>query len=409
MKKTMIILLAVLIGLIPSLLPAQESQPDISIHFSIDQAYYAYTNPLTPVMATISITNTESTPFWVNSDFLTRNYYLSIKIIDPSGRSLPVKKQAETLPGHTMQPLGFIDVGGTAVEVAPCMEMPGSITPMSVDLRDYYDLSIPGRYLAQVQLDMMAFGSEICDIRNYRWQGLVESEVISFYTGGDTAVTLSPAVWPLTWQGAASVPGAVKATLTIPGVDVKQLETRAIYLNTVYSGDAIVNGSSLVVHFDGRQAIDSLGTTIEPGKAYKVRVAGWYKGGGYFGGMADINVGSYLFLGFFSPVDNPPTVNTAKAGQAIPVKWRLTDAVGNPVSDMSSFKGLTSSPAACGSGETESPLPETTSTGSSGLQYLGDGNWQYNWKTPKLYANSCRTMILNLKDGTTYTANFKFK
>jgi len=308
-----------------------------------------------------------------------------------------------------MQPLGFTILGGQAVEVAPCMEMPPSIEPASVNLRDYYDLSIPGRYLAQVQLDMMAFPSEICDIGNYRWQGLVESEVISFYMGGDTAVSVSPNVWPLTWKNATSVPNAVTATVTPPtGVQMNQLEPKAIYLNTVYSGDAIVNGSSLVVHFDGRQAIDSLGMA-ERGKAYKVRVAGWYKGGGYFGGMAEINVLEYLFQGFFSPVDNLPTANSVKAGQTIPVKWKLTDAAGNPVSDPSSFMGLTSSAVNCGSFEgTESPVEESP-PGASGLQYLGDGNWQYNWKTPKEYAGKCRTMILNLKDGTTYTANFKFK
>jgi hypothetical protein len=410
MKKTVLILLAILIGLIPSVLPAQENPPDISVIFSVDQD--AYTDPLTPVNATISIRNKETTPFWVNSDFLTRNYYLSIKIIDPSGRSLPIKQQPGTLSEHTMQPLGFISVGETAVEVAPCMQMPESTDPVTVNLRDYYDLSIPGRYLAQVQLDMMAFPSEICDIRNYRWQGLVESEVISFYMEGDTKVSVSPNWWPLGWKDETSVPGAVTATLTPPtGVQVNQLETRAIYLNTVYSGDAIVNGSSLMVTFDGREAIDSLGPgPIERGKAYKVRVAGWYKGGGYFGGMANINVGLYLFQGFFSPVDNPPSVNSAKAGQAIPVKWRLTDGSGNPVSDTTSFGGLSSTTMDCDSlaAAAESAKSEP-SAGSSGLQYLGDGNWQYNWKTPKSYAKTCRIMELTLKDGSSYTASFKFK
>jgi hypothetical protein len=31
----------------------------------------------------------------------------------------------------------------------------------------------------------------------------------------------------------------------------------------------------------------------------------------------------YHFSGFFSPVDNPPVFNTAKAGSAIPVKFSL--------------------------------------------------------------------------------------
>jgi hypothetical protein len=34
---------------------------------------------------------------------------------------------------------------------------------------------------------------------------------------------------------------------------------------------------------------------------------------------------------------------------------------------------------------------------------------QFNWKTPKNYAGQCRTMTLNLSDGTTHTASFTFK
>jgi hypothetical protein len=50
------------------------------------------------------------------------------------------------------------------------------------------------------------------------------------------------------------------------------------------------------------------------------------------------------------------------------------------------------------------------STGSSGLQYLGDGTWQVNWKTLKSYAGQCRTMSLNLNDGGAgRTAVFIFK
>ena len=44
-------------------------------------------------------------------------------------------------------------------------------------------------------------------------------------------------------------------------------------------------------------------------------------------------------------------------------------------------------------------------------QYTGDGNWQYNWKTPKTYSNlsqQCRVMVTTLKDGTEHRANFRF-
>jgi len=116
----------------------------------------------------------------------------------------------------------------------------------------------------------------------------------------------------------------------------------------------------------------------------------------------------YQFSGFSQPIDNPPIVNTANAGQAIPVKWRLTDANGVGIADPASFVSVTTGSRACLAGDPSDAIE--TYTGNSGLQYLGDGNWQFNWKTPKSEAGQCRVMHLNLADGsTTHVANFQFK
>ncbi len=119
---------------------------------------------------------------------------------------------------------------------------------------------------------------------------------------------------------------------------------------------------------------------------------------------------TYNFEGFFAPVDNPPIVNTAKAGSAIPINWRLTTSGEAPISDPNSFVGLVSYQVSCGTTDgLEAPL-ETVASGSSGLQYKGDGNWQINWKTMANYPRgSCRFMELRLNDGTSHYANFKFK
>jgi hypothetical protein len=48
--------------------------------------------------------------------------------------------------------------------------------------------------------------------------------------------------------------------------------------------------------------------------------------------------------------------------------------------------------------------------GNSGLQNLGDGYYQYNWKSPASYAKSCKTLQLDLGEGTgARTARFVFK
>jgi subtilisin family serine protease len=105
----------------------------------------------------------------------------------------------------------------------------------------------------------------------------------------------------------------------------------------------------------------------------------------------------YSFSGFLQPIDNLPIVNIAKAGSIIPVRWRLTDANGVGIADLVNFRSVTVASLTCEAGATEDLLEEIT-VGASGLLYLGDGSWQYNWKTPTSYAKSCKTMKLNLDD-----------
>jgi len=123
-------------------------------------------------------------------------------------------------------------------------------------------------------------------------------------------------------------------------------------------------------------------------------------------GSFELEAAVYTFEGFFAPIDNPPVINKAKAGQIIAVKWRLTDPDGMPVDDPASFVSLTSGSTTCDPNDPTDAIE--TYAGGSGLQYLGDGNWQFNWSTPKGYAGKCKVMMLNLADGSTHTALFQF-
>ena len=119
---------------------------------------------------------------------------------------------------------------------------------------------------------------------------------------------------------------------------------------------------------------------------------------------------SYAFSGFFAPIDRG-VLNQANAGRTIPIKWHLADLAGNPIDDPDSFVSVTSTISDCAAPTGTYEIEEYA--GSSGLQYLGDGNWQFNWKTPKSYAGQCRIMRLNLMDQegitSTRTAQFQFK
>jgi hypothetical protein len=103
----------------------------------------------------------------------------------------------------------------------------------------------------------------------------------------------------------------------------------------------------------------------------------------------------YDFAGFFDPVDNLPKFNISNSGQAIPLKWRITDANGIPVTDLTSVV-VTTVNLACseeilrsrGGYATARPdcrtwaMDTTSSTGQR-----------------QDYANSCKTMNLDLGEG----------
>jgi hypothetical protein len=114
---------------------------------------------------------------------------------------------------------------------------------------------------------------------------------------------------------------------------------------------------------------------------------------------------AYGFSGYAQPVDANAR-NVAKAGRTIPLKWRVTDAAGAPVTDVASVT-VTASSLSCAAGTTVDDIEEYAS-GSSGLQNLGNGYYQFNWSTPKSYASSCKTLRLDLGDGIARTATFEF-
>lgn len=116
---------------------------------------------------------------------------------------------------------------------------------------------------------------------------------------------------------------------------------------------------------------------------------------------------TYPFTGFFEPVDNPPTLNLLQAGKAVPVKFALGGdrglgvfASGYPASQRISCDS--SAPV---------DLVELTSTASaSGLGYdAATGRYTYVWKTDKVWAGSCRELVLRLVDGTEHRARFQLR
>ena len=96
--------------------------------------------------------------------------------------------------------------------------------------------------------------------------------------------------------------------------------------------------------------------------------------------VVGLNPIAYNFTGFFSPVDNPPASNSAKAGATVPVKFSLGGDMGLDVVRPGS---PTSRPVACESSIPTGPASETATAGNSTLKYESrTDQYNYTWKTP---------------------------
>jgi hypothetical protein len=112
------------------------------------------------------------------------------------------------------------------------------------------------------------------------------------------------------------------------------------------------------------------------------------------------------FTGFFQPVDNYPTLNVAKAGSAIPVKFSLGADLGLGVLSQGSPGSHVIS---CNTSDPLDAIEQTVTSSNSNLQYDSTSNqYSYVWKTDKSWAGSCRQFDITLGDGSTHSALFKF-
>jgi hypothetical protein len=116
---------------------------------------------------------------------------------------------------------------------------------------------------------------------------------------------------------------------------------------------------------------------------------------------------AFNFSGFFAPVDNPPLVNVARAGAAIPVKFSLGGDQGLGIFAMGY---PTSQQIGCSDAAPASDVEETVTAGASSLSYdPTTEQYTYVWKTNAAWRNTCRRLTIKLSDGTLHTANFRFR
>ena len=117
--------------------------------------------------------------------------------------------------------------------------------------------------------------------------------------------------------------------------------------------------------------------------------------------------GQYFWSGFLAPVDDLPTPNAVKAGQAVPVTFSLGGDQGLGIL-LAGYPAV-SGPVPCSSAPAD-PVETTETAGHSELRYDATADaYTYVWKTDRTWANSCRFLTIKLDDGTTHQALFQFR
>ena len=115
----------------------------------------------------------------------------------------------------------------------------------------------------------------------------------------------------------------------------------------------------------------------------------------------------FAFTGFDRPVRST-ALNLVKAGSAVPVKFRLADALG-PVSAVNDVTAISYTVLPCSAASTVgTSTPDTVTASLSVLTSTSNGKFAYVWKTSKAFAGQCQVLTVTLADRTTHVAAFQF-
>ena len=110
-------------------------------------------------------------------------------------------------------------------------------------------------------------------------------------------------------------------------------------------------------------------------------------------------------VGFTSPVDNPPVVNTLKAGGTVPVRFSLGGNRGSG--------GVRHGLPERGAGRVPDERPhdeiEQLLTGHPARLTYANGTYTYAWETQKAWRSTCQRLTVKLADGQQLTALFRLR
>jgi hypothetical protein len=273
-----------------------------------DLPYYRY-NENIPVK--IGVINNSKENIFISEDLETINYFHHLKLINPAGvLILPTPKSDNTFKirhQHAV-PLGTSKYKGKAISVVPCVLIDPdlSIKQEENDLRNIYDLSLPGIYSMQVQFSAMGSSRGTCALEMFQWQGIIKSNTEYFFFEGSTEIHILLKEFRNCFSrtlSAEALSPSKRSRQPKTGSDICPIAeitaNRSVKLETIDRTTLRING--IKAKIIGNQInIDPIivGANThnikhrlkkpEPGKPYRVIISGKLKSGEYFGGARTI-------------------------------------------------------------------------------------------------------------------------
>ncbi len=195
----------------------------------------------------------------------------------------------------------------------------------------------------------------------------------------------------ITFSSPAPVPAPTKLT-TDPDFTVVATASSSLPVALSASGSCTITGQTVHITGIGTCTIkaNQAGTQIYSAAPEEV---------------LNISV-TWPFDGFLWPVANPPTINIARAGGWVPLRFSLGGDRGLGIIQGGA---PTVSEIACPVGPPAATVDQTGAFQAKLIYVKLTGRYLYAWKVPQAYKNRCYQLQLKLVDGSTHLANFKFR
>lgn len=272
--------------------------PDISIALNFDKETYEYGEPI-PVE--VVVTNNSSSGILLNRGFKATDFYLEMRVIDPAQRLVVAAREDFHDEFPDAPPLAWILHNGKPIRVAGCESLdPGALPPSyTADLRDHFDILLPGYYSAQVQVSAMVFEGAPCEADAYGWQGVLSSQTRYFYVQASNQVTVEgssaptkvvPDEWNLDWLKDKGKPNKVQVEIKLQGdLEIADFELDSIKLNNVTALKVEIKKKKIMLEYDRKLLVESLGD-VNGEIWHRVLISGWLKSGAPFGAEHNIKL-----------------------------------------------------------------------------------------------------------------------